>query len=293
MSEVKMYDVYERQYLALLEQILETGLKRGDRTGTGTYSIFGPQLRYFANGPFPLLTSKKTWFKGVAHELLWFIQGSTNIKYLVDNGVHIWDDWADENGNLGPVYGKQWRDWHHVEVKKIDVGNPILDIKERHIDQLGNAIERLKTHPDCRRNIVSAWNAGEVDKMGLHPCHCFYQFYTRKIGDVRYLDIHMYQRSADMFLGVPFNMASYALLNCMVAQCVGMLPGEIVHTFGDAHIYLNHVDQVKEQISRKPQFESPVLALNENITNINDFKYEDIELIGYQSHDTIKAPIAV
>lgn len=287
------YEVYERQYLTLLEQILTTGEERGDRTGTGTFSIFGPQMRYHANGPFPLLTSKRTWFKGVAHELLWFIKGSTNIQYLVDNGVHIWDEWADEDGNLGPVYGKQWRDWVHTEVNDINVGNPVKDITVTHHDQLKGAIERLKTNPDCRRNIVSAWNVGEVDRMGLHPCHCFFQFYVRTVGTVKYLDIHMYQRSADMFLGVPFNMASYALLNCMIAQCVGMQPGEIVHTFGDCHVYKNHIDQVKEQLSRKPIHEAPVLALNENITNIDDFTFEDIELIGYESYGAIKAPIAV
>ncbi|MCB9981394.1 MAG: thymidylate synthase [Rhodospirillales bacterium] len=263
-----------KQYLDLMRDVLENGTKKEDRTGTGTYSVFGRQMRFDLSEGFPLVTTKKCHLKSIIHELLWFIAGDTNIKYLKDNGVRIWDEWADENGDLGPVYGKQWRSW-------------IADNGQK-IDQLSNVIEQIKNNPDSRRLLVVAYNPGVVDQMALPPCHAFFQFYVAN----GKLSCQLYQRSADIFLGVPFNIASYALLTMMIAQVTGLKPGEFIHTFGDAHLYSNHVEQAKEQLSRKP-YPLPKMHINEAVTNIFDFKYEDFELVGYESHPHIKAPVAV
>ncbi|MEK7608671.1 MAG: thymidylate synthase [Patescibacteria group bacterium] len=263
-----------RQYLDLLKDVLENGAKKSDRTGTGTVSVFGRQLRFDLNNGFPAVTTKKLFMKGVIHELLWFLRGDTNIKYLVDNGVHIWDEWADENGDLGPVYGGQWRRW--------DAPNGEA------VDQIAQAVEAIKKNPDGRRHIVSAWNVAHIEKMKLPPCHCLFQFY---VADGK-LSCQLYQRSADLFLGVPFNIASYALLTMMVAQVTGLKLGEFVHTLGDAHIYLNHLDQVREQLSRDPR-KLPLMSINPDIKSIFDFRYEDFGLQGYDPHPVIKAPIAV
>ena len=262
------------QYHDLLQRVLDEGNKKSDRTGTGTISVFGHQMRFDLSEGFPMVTTKKLHLKSIIHELIWFLNGDTNIKYLTDNGVKIWNEWADENGNLGPVYGHQWRSWSAPDGHTID--------------QISNLIERIKTKPDDRRLIVSAWNVADVPKMALPPCHCLFQFY---VADGK-LSCQLYQRSADIFLGVPFNIASYALLTMMVAQVCGLKPGEFIHTFGDAHIYLNHLDQVKEQLSRKA-FPLPEMHLNPHVKNIFDFKFEDFELVGYEAHPTIKAPIAV
>ena len=263
-----------KQYHDLLQRVLDEGNKKSDRTGTGTISVFGHQMRFDLSEGFPMVTTKKLHLKSIIHELIWFLNGDTNIKYLTDNGVKIWNEWADENGNLGPVYGHQWRSWSAPDGHTID--------------QISNLIERIKTKPDDRRLIVSAWNVSDVPKMALPPCHCLFQFY---VADGK-LSCQLYQRSADIFLGVPFNIASYALLTMMVAQVCGLKPGEFIHTFGDAHIYLNHLDQVKEQLSRKA-FPLPEMHLNPHVKNIFDFKFEDFELVGYEAHPTIKAPIAV
>jgi len=250
------------------------GKKKEDRTGTGTMSVFGYQMRFNLNKSFPLLTTKKVHLKSVIYELLWFLSGDTNIKYLKDNGVSIWDEWADENGNLGPVYGHQWRSWPTSE------GNEI--------DQISNLINQIKKTPDSRRLIVSAWNVGEINKMKLPPCHCFFQFY---VADGR-LSCQLYQRSADIFLGVPFNIASYALLTEMIAHVCGLECGEFIHTLGDAHIYTNHINQVNEQLRRKPK-KLPQIKINPSVKNIFDFKYEDFSLKGYDPYPLIKAPVAV
>jgi thymidylate synthase len=263
-----------RPYLDLLQQVLDHGAAKGDRTGTGTVSIFGAQLRFDLAAGFPLLTTKRVHLKSIIHELLWFLKGDTNVKYLKDNGVSIWDEWAKADGELGPVYGYQWRSW------------PAPD--GRHIDQIAQVVDMLKKNPDSRRIIVSAWNVADLDKMALMPCHAFFQFYVAG----GKLSCQMYQRSADMFLGVPFNMASYALLTLMVAQVCGLKPGDFVHTFGDTHIYNNHMDQVREQLSRAPRA-LPVMKLNPAVKNIFDFKYEDFTLEGYDPHPAIKAPVAV
>ena len=263
-----------RPYLDLLKQVLDHGTAKGDRTGTGTLSIFGAQLRFDLNAGFPLLTTKKVHLKSIIHELLWFLKGDTNVRYLQDHGVSIWDDWARPDGELGPVYGYQWRSW------------PAPD--GRHIDQITQVIEQLKKNPDSRRIIVSAWNVADLDKMALMPCHAFFQFYVAN----GKLSCQLYQRSADMFLGVPFNMASYALLTLMVAQVCGLKPGDFVHTFGDTHVYNNHMAQVKEQLSRTPRA-LPLMRLNPAVKNIFDFKYEDFTLEGYDPHPLIKAPVAV
>ena len=263
-----------RQYLDLMQHVLEHGAHKADRTGTGTLSVFGAQLRFDLSSGFPLLTTKKVHVKSIIHELLWFLKGDTNVKYLRDNGVTIWDEWADENGNLGPVYGYQWRSW------------PAAD--GRHIDQIAQVIEQLRRNPDSRRLIVSAWNVGELERMALMPCHAFFQFY---VADGR-LSCQMYQRSADLFLGVPFNIASYALLTLMVAQVCGFKPGEFVHTFGDTHLYLNHLDQAHEQLTRTPR-RLPMMRINPAVNDIFGFKYEDFTLEGYDPHPAIKAPIAV
>lgn len=262
------------QYLTLLEHVKQNGQKKEDRTGTGTMSVFGYQMRFNLNESFPLLTTKKVHLKSVIYELLWFLSGDTNIKFLKDNGVSIWDEWADENGNLGPVYGHQWRSWPTSEGKEID--------------QISNLINQIKKTPDSRRLIVSAWNVGEINKMKLPPCHCFFQFY---VADGR-LSCQLYQRSADIFLGVPFNIASYALLTQMIAHVCGLECGEFIHTLGDAHIYTNHIDQVNEQLRRKPK-KLPQIKINPSVKNIFDFKYEDFSLEGYDPYPLIKAPVAV
>ena len=262
------------QYLDLLQRVLEEGKPKDDRTGTGTYSIFGAQARFDLRESFPLLTTKKLHRKSIIHELLWFLKGDTNIGYLNDNGVRIWDEWADETGNLGRVYGAQWCDWRAPD--------------GRSINQIDEVIEQIKTNPDSRRLIVSAWNVGELDQMALAPCHAFFQFYVRD-GE---LSCQLYQRSADLFLGVPFNIASYAVLTLMVAQVTGLKPGEFVHTFGDLHLYSNHLEQAKEQLEREPR-ELPVMKLNPAVKSIHDFVYEDFTLENYDPYPHIKAPVAV
>jgi thymidylate synthase len=263
-----------RPYLDLMEHVLEHGTKKADRTGTGTVSVFGYQMRFDLSQGFPLLTTKKVHLRSIIHELLWFLQGDTNIRYLKDNKVTIWDEWADEHGNLGPVYGYQWRSW------------PAPD--GRHIDQIAQAVQQIKTNPDSRRIIVSAWNVADLDKMALAPCHAFFQFY---VADGK-LSCQLYQRSADIFLGVPFNIASYALLTLMVAQVCDLQPGDFVHTFGDAHLYSNHMVQTHLQLSREPR-PLPTMRINPKVKNIFDFKFEDFTLEGYDPHPAIKAPVAV
>ena len=263
-----------RPYLDLLQHILDHGARKGDRTGTGTISVFGAQLRFDLSVGFPLVTTKKVHLKSIIHELLWFLQGETNVRYLKDNGVSIWDEWADADGNLGPVYGYQWRSW------------PAPD--GRHIDQIAQVLEEIRRYPHSRRMLVSAWNVADLDKMALMPCHAFFQFY---VADGR-LSCQLYQRSADMFLGVPFNIASYALLTLMVAQVSGLKPGDFVHTFGDAHIYLNHLDQVREQLSREPR-PLPRMHLNPAVKDLFAFRYEDFTVEGYDPHPAIRAPVAV
>ena len=263
-----------QQYLDLMKHVLENGAIKEDRTGTGTRSVFGHQMRFDLSQGFPLVTTKKCHLRSIIHELLWFLKGETNIKYLKENGVSIWDEWADENGDLGPVYGHQWRSWGTSDGHKID--------------QITNVIDRIKTNPDDRRMIVCSWNVGEIGKMALPPCHCFFQFY---VADGK-LSCQLYQRSADIFLGVPFNIASYALLTMMVAQVTGLKPGEFIHTLGDAHLYSNHIEQAQLQLSRTP-FKLPEMHLNPHVKNIFDFKFEDFELVGYEAHPHIKAPVAV
>jgi thymidylate synthase len=263
-----------RQYLDLLETILEKGTKKEDRTGTGTISRFGHQMRFDLSEGFPVITTKKLHLKSIIHELLWFLAGDTNVKYLQENGVRIWNEWADENGNLGHIYGYQWRSW------------PTPDGK--HIDQISQVVEAIKKNPDSRRHIVSAWNVGELDKMNLPPCHVLFQFY---VADGK-LSCQLYQRSADVFLGVPFNIASYALLTLMMAQVTGLQPGDFVHTFGDVHIYSNHLEQVKLQLTREP-YALPTMKINPEVKSIFDFKFEDFELVNYQAHPHIKGDVAV
>ena len=263
-----------QQYLDLLRHIRANGVMKEDRTGTGTQSVFGYQMRFNLADGFPLLTTKKVHLKSIIHELLWFLSGDTNIKYLKDNGVTIWDEWADENGELGPVYGHQWRSWPAP-----DGGS---------IDQLSQVVDTLRNHPDSRRMIVSAWNPGELDRMALPPCHCLFQFY---VAEGR-LSCQLYQRSADVFLGVPFNIASYALLTLMMAQVCGLEPGEFIHTTGDTHLYRNHFEQVALQLSREPR-PLPTMRLNPAVTDLFAFRYEDFTLEGYDPHPAIKAPVAV
>ena len=263
----------ERQYLALLADILENGVQRGDRTGTGTLGVFGRQIRFDLSKGFPVLTTKKLHLRSIIIELLWFLRGETNIAWLKDNGVRIWDEWADENGELGPVYGKQWRSWATPNGQSID--------------QIVNLVEGLKTNPNSRRHIVSAWNPADVEDMALPPCHCLFQFF---VADGK-LSCQLYQRSADVFLGVPFNIASYALLTLMVAKVVGLQPGEFVHTFGDAHLYLNHLDQAREQLTRDP-YAFPTMKIADK-TDLFAFEYEDFTLEGYEAHPHIKAAVSV
>ncbi|MBR4297108.1 MAG: thymidylate synthase [Bacteroidaceae bacterium] len=263
-----------KQYLDLLRRIKEEGVIKTDRTGTGTKSVFGHQMRFNLADGFPLVTTKKCHLKSIIHELLWFLKGDTNVKYLQENGVRIWNEWADENGDLGHVYGYQWRSWP--------------DYKGGHIDQISQVIEQIKNNPDSRRLLVSAWNVAEVDEMALPPCHLLFQFY---VADGR-LSLQLYQRSADCFLGVPFNIASYSLLLLMVAQVCGLEPGEFVHTTGDTHLYLNHMEQTDLQLSREPR-PLPTMRLNPDVKNIFDFKYEDFELLNYDPHPHIKGIVAV
>ena len=264
----------ERQYLHLLQDILDHGAQRGDRTGTGTLSVFGRQMRFDLALGFPLLTTKKLHKKSIIAELLWFLRGDTNVRWLQEQGVSIWDEWADADGELGPVYGKQWRSWAAPNGGSID--------------QIAKLIEGLKANPASRRHIVSAWNPAEVDDMALPPCHCLFQFFVAG----GKLSCQLYQRSADVFLGVPFNIASYALLTLMVAQVTGLKPGDFIHTFGDVHVYSNHAEQVKLQLSRLPRA-LPVMKLNPAVTDIHQFRFEDFELTGYDPHPAIKAPVAV
>jgi thymidylate synthase len=280
-----------RQYLQLLQDIINYGVEKEDRTGTGTYSIFGYQSRYDLSEGFPLVTTKKLHLKSIIHELLWFLKGDTNVNYLKNNGVTIWNEWADENGDLGPVYGAQWRTWATYKYHDgYAAGTEWVpgEIKRGYIDQIQNAIDLIKSNPDSRRIIVSAWNPAELDNMALEPCHCLFQFY---VVDNR-LSCQLYQRSCDVFLGIPFNIASYALLTMMIAKVCNLMPGDFIHTLGDAHIYKNHVVQVREQLSRKP-FPLPKMRLNTAVKNIDDFKFEDFKLLGYECHPAIKAPIAV
>jgi thymidylate synthase len=263
-----------KQYLDLLDHVLEHGVPKSDRTGTGTISVFGYQMRFCLDDGFPALTTKKLHLKSIIHELLWFIAGDTNIRYLSENGVRIWNEWADENGDLGHIYGYQWRSWPSGGGKKID--------------QLLGVIDSIKRNPDSRRHIVSAWNVGELDKMALPPCHILFQFYVAG----GKLSCQLYQRSADIFLGVPFNIASYALLTLMVAQVTGLKPGDFVHTLGDAHIYLNHIDQVKLQLLREP-YKLPVMQINPDVKDILKFRYDDFSLTGYIAHPHIKGDISV
>lgn len=263
-----------RQYLELMQHVLQQGTQKGDRTGTGTLSVFGYQMRFDLEAGFPLLTTKKVHLKSIIHELLWFLRGDGNVRYLHDHGVTIWDEWANEHGELGPVYGVQWRSW------------PTPD--GRHIDQISEVVREIRENPNSRRLIVSAWNVGQLEQMALPPCHAFFQFY---VADGR-LSCQLYQRSADIFLGVPFNIASYALLTMMIAQVTNLRPGEFIHTLGDAHLYNNHLEQVHTQLSRQPR-PLPTMRLNPDTRSIFDFRFEDFELMNYDPHPAIKAPVAV
>ena len=263
-----------KQYLDLMQHVLDNGISKEDRTGTGTRSVFGYQMRFDLGAGFPALTTKKVHLRSIIHELLWFLKGDTNIKYLHDNGVSIWDEWADENGDLGHVYGYQWRSWPAANGK--------------HIDQISQAVDQIRQTPDSRRIIVSAWNVGEIEAMALPPCHAFFQFY---VADGR-LSCQLYQRSADIFLGVPFNIASYALLTMMMAQATGLKPGEFIHTLGDAHLYANHLEQARTQLQREPRA-LPVMKINPDVNDVFAFRFEDFELIDYHPHAHIKAPVAV
>lgn len=263
-----------KQYLGLLEEVLRKGAYKSDRTGTGTYSMFGAQTRYNLQEGFPVLTTKKLHLKSIIYELLWFLHGDTNINYLNERGVRIWNEWADADGNLGPIYGKQWMKWAAND--------------GREINQIANAIEQIKTNPDSRRIIVNAWNVGELDKMSLSPCHALFQFYVQN----KTLSCQLYQRSADIFLGVPFNIASYALLTMMIAQVCNLEVGEFIHTFGDLHLYANHTEQARLQLTREPR-PLPEMVINRDVKQITDFKFEDFALMNYNPHPSIKAPIAV
>jgi len=263
-----------KQYLDLMRHVLDNGVRKEDRTGTGTLSVFGHQMRFDLSEGFPAITTKKLHLRSIIHELLWFLQGDTNIRYLKDNGVRIWDEWANEDGELGPVYGSQWRSW------------PAAD--GRHIDQISQVIDQIRNNPDSRRIIVSAWNVGEIDNMALPPCHAFFQFYVAE----GKLSCQLYQRSADIFLGVPFNIASYALLTMMMAQVTGLEAGDFVHTLGDAHLYSNHLEQTRTQLQREPRA-LPTMKINPDVTDLFSFSFEDFELVDYDPHPHIKASVAV
>ena len=263
-----------KQYLDLLQHILDHGVEKDDRTGTGTISVFGYQMRFDLQAGFPLLTTKKLHLKSILYELLWFLAGDTNVRYLQEHGVHIWDEWADENGDLGPVYGGQWRAWRTADGQSVD--------------QIAQVVQQIRTNPDSRRIIVNAWNVGEINKMALPPCHVLFQFY---VAGGR-LSCQLYQRSADVFLGVPFNIASYALLTLMIAQVTGLQAGEFVHTFGDVHLYKNHIQQAHTQLARQP-YPPPQIRINTEVKSIFDFRYEDFELLNYQAHPHIKAVVSV
>lgn len=263
-----------KQYLDLLQLVLDKGVQKADRTGTGTKSIFGHQMRFDLTEGFPIITTKKIHLKSVIYELLWFLNGDTNIKYLNDHKVSIWNEWANEQGELGPIYGKQWVSWN--------------DYHGSSINQIQQAIDQIKNNPDSRRIIVSSWNVAQLDEMALSPCHAFFQFYVAN----RKLSCQLYQRSADIFIGVPFNIASYGLLTLMIAQVTGLIPGDFVHSFGDAHLYLNHIDQAREQLQREPR-KLPIMNINPDVKDVFSFKYEDFELEGYDPHPHIKAPIAI
>ena len=263
-----------KQYLDLMRRVLDQGVRKEDRTGTGTLSVFGHQMRFDLGAGFPLVTTKKLHLRSIIHELLWFLRGDTNVAYLRDNGVSIWDEWADDNGDLGPIYGYQWRSW------------PTAD--GRHVDQISQVLDQLRNNPDSRRIIVSAWNVGELENMALPPCHAFFQFYVAN----GKLSCQLYQRSADIFLGVPFNIASYALLTLMMAQATGLEPGDLVHTLGDAHLYSNHLEQARTQLQRQPRA-LPQMRLNAAVQDLFAFRFEDFELVGYDPHPHIKAPVAV
>ncbi|MFQ5642543.1 MAG: thymidylate synthase [Thiogranum sp.] len=263
-----------KQYLELMQHVLDEGVRKEDRTGTGTLSVFGYQMRFDLGAGFPAVTTKKLHLRSIIHELLWFLKGDTNIRYLRDNGVRIWDEWADENGDLGPVYGSQWRSW------------PTAD--GGHIDQISQVLDQIRNNPDSRRIIVSAWNVGEISNMALPPCHAFFQFY---VAEGR-LSCQLYQRSADIFLGVPFNIASYALLTLMMARVTGLEAGDFVHTLGDAHLYSNHLEQVRTQLQREPR-RLPVMKINPDVDDLFAFRFEDFELVDYDPHPHIKAPVAV
>jgi thymidylate synthase len=263
-----------KQYLDLMRRVLDQGVRKEDRTGTGTLSVFGHQMRFDLGEGFPLVTTKKLHLRSIIHELLWFLRGDTNVAYLRDNGVSIWDEWADDNGDLGPIYGYQWRSW------------PTAD--GRHVDQISQVLDQLRNNPDSRRIIVSAWNVGELENMALPPCHAFFQFYVAH----GKLSCQLYQRSADIFLGVPFNIASYALLTLMMAQATGLEPGDFVHTLGDAHLYSNHLEQARTQLQRQPRA-LPQMRLNSAVQDLFAFRFEDFELVGYDPHPHIKAPVAV
>lgn len=274
MAPVLFKEAYLQQYLHLMKTVLETGADKEDRTGTGTLSLFGPQMRFDLSQGFPMITTKKLHLKSIIYELLWFLKGDTNVKYLQDHGVRIWNEWADKNGDLGRVYGAQWRSW------KTPNGTTI--------DQITNVVESLKKDPDSRRHLVVAYNPGELDQMALPPCHAFFQFYVAK----GKLSCQLYQRSADIFLGVPFNIASYSLLTLMMAQVTGYQPGEFIHTFGDAHLYSNHLDQARLQLTRQPKA-LPTLKINPEVKDLFEFQFEDFELLNYESHPHIKAEVAV
>ncbi len=267
-------DFSMKQFLDLIRHVKENGVRKADRTGTGTLSVFGYQMRFNLSEGFPVVTTKKLHFRSIIHELLWFLKGDTNIRYLHENGVTIWDEWADENGELGPIYGYQWRSW------------PTAD--GRHIDQISRVLDQIKSNPISRRLMVSAWNVGEIERMALPPCHMLFQFYVA----AGRLSCQLYQRSADIFLGVPFNIASYALLTMMIAQVTGLKPGDFVHTLGDAHLYLNHLAQAEIQLSREP-CSLPRMKINSDVKSLFNFRYEDFELVGYDPHPAIKAPVAV
>ena len=263
-----------KQYLELMRHVLENGIRKSDRTGTGTLSVFGRQIRFDLAHGFPVVTTKKLHLRSIIHELLWFLRGETNVSYLNEHGVTIWDEWSDERGELGPIYGAQWRSWPSADGGAVD--------------QISEVVDRIRRTPDSRRLIVSAWNVAQIDRMALPPCHILFQFYVSQ----GRLSCQLYQRSADIFLGVPFNIASYALLTMMIAQVTGLEPGEFVHTFGDAHLYLNHLDQARIQLAREP-YPLPAMELNPDVRSVFDFTYEDFELVGYRSHSAIKAPVAV